>query len=37
MNLRYNFLFVIFITFSITAYSQTQKDTINAVEAIHQL
>ena len=34
MNLRYKFLFVLFITFSINAFSQTQKDTIFAVEAI---
>ena len=34
MNLRYKFLFFLLITFSINAFSQTQKDTINAVEAI---
>ena len=34
MNLRYKFLFFLLITFSINAFSQTQKDTINAVEAL---
>jgi len=34
MNLRYKFLFFLLITFSINAFSQTPKDTINAVEAI---
>jgi len=34
MNLRYKFLFVFLISLSITALSQTQKDTINAVQAL---
>ena len=34
MNLRYQFLFVLLLSVSINAFSQTQKDTIYAVQAV---